>query len=220
MSHVFLYQLLVPSIRWICDSIPKHGVYVDLGELWWCHAMCSFTILLGCWMVTSMLHIKWIKRKGHHYTPSCQLFEHTPLRSKIYEHSTSSEIFIPPQKKNKTNTANTHWTHPKPACFLHFAIESSSSASRLFEGSTLVMKAINANVRSVFCSRDQWFFWLASASGVRSALKNRRTHFCSKCFCWVFWVKSPGDLWVGPKKSGFFLVRWWLENLEHMDAYG
>lgn len=29
MSHVFFffYQLHVPSIRWSCDSIPKHGVY-------------------------------------------------------------------------------------------------------------------------------------------------------------------------------------------------
>jgi len=112
--------------------------------------------------------------------------------------------FHPPPKKNKTNTANTHWTHPKPACFLHFAIESSSSASRLFEGSTLVMKAINANVRSVFCSRDLWFFWLASASGVRSALKNRRTHFCSKCFVGFFWVKRPGDFVGGTQKIRFF----------------
>ena len=158
------YQLLVPSIRWSFDSMPKHGVYVDLGELWWCHAMCSFRILLGCWMVTSMLHIKWIKIRGHHYTPSCQLFEHTPLRSKIYEHSTSSEIFIPPpqkKKKLKQTLQHTHWKHPKPACFwhgvyinlqqkTHLAIGSSSSAFRLFEGSTLVMKAINANVRSDF----------------------------------------------------------------------
>ena len=122
------YQLLVPSIRWSFDSMPKHGVYVDLGELWWCHAMCSFRILLGCWMVTSMLHIKWIKIRGHHYTPSCQLFEHTPLRSKIYEHSTSSEIFIPPpKKKTETHTA----THPlktsKTGVFLAWGLYKSST---------------------------------------------------------------------------------------------
>lgn len=169
------YQLLVPSIRWSFDSMPKHGVYVDLGELWWCHAMCSFRILLGCWMVTYMLHIKWIKTRGHHYTPSCQLFEHTPLRSNIYEHSISSEIFIPPlppQKKLKQTLQHTHWKHPFfQRVFWHLAIDQILVPSRLFEGSTLVMKAINANVRSVFCSRDLWFFWVGFGLGGAVCLK-------------------------------------------------
>lgn len=69
------------------------------------------------------------------------------------------------------------------------------------------------------------FFGLASASGVRSALKNRRTHFFgSKCFCWVFWVKSPGDFVGGTQKIRFFFGQVVIGELGaiwmHMDKSG
>ena len=204
----FFNQLHVPSIRWSCDSIPKHGVY----RSGWTMVMSrdvflqDFARLLNGYFYAS--HQMNQKKGTSLYSIMSTFRTHSIEIQNLRTFHFKWDFHPPPQKKNKTNTANTHWTHPKPACFLHFAVESSSSASRLFEGSTLVMKAINANVRSVFCSRDLWFFWLASASGVRSALKNRRTHFFgSKCFCWVFWVKSPGDwrtwsIWMHMDKSG------------------
>ena len=148
--------------------------------------------------------------RGHHYSIMSTFRTHSieiqNLRTFHFKWDFQPPSPSPPKKKKlkqtlQTPTENIHFSGVFFAWGLNLQQKNTSRdrvflvAFRLFEGSTLVMKAINANVRSDF--------FVGFGLGGAVCLKEyRRTHFFgSKCCVGFFGLKALVILWVGPKKS-------------------